>query len=240
MCHGEIQFPQESKSEPAILEFGKEMPHRGGIFKVPDAIWSPATSVASLSSTCGSQHLFAPNHNMSQARYDRILQDWRADISCSKDEVRGSFSVFVFLGDIPPDPTLWLADPALVGTFDVVAHYDEASNPTVNGCIHLNRAILRITRQQSLEDHIVLPLLRHKLNWGVQTVRNQSHSHLVLRFLRKVDGEIVGFERIPSLQILVQRTPIISPIGGLPSEGRPVYFYDVTRGRPGGYHGRQS
>lgn len=57
-------------------------------------------------------------------------------------------------------------------------------------------------------------------------------------FWPQVGGEIVRFDRIPSLQVTLQRTPIISPIGGYPFEGEPVYFHDITRGRPGGYHGR--
>ncbi len=117
--------------------------------------------------------------------HKQIIQDWKVEISCSQREVGGSFSVFIFLGDLPADPTQWLFDPAFVGTFDIYTYtsstpheshsYDEeGGNSIVNGSVHLNRAILRLSRQQSLEEDAVLSFLRRKLNWGVQKVGNES------------------------------------------------------------------
>lgn len=110
---------------------------------------------------------------------DRVVQDWRAEISCRIDEVGGSFSVFIFLGNVPSDPTAWLTDPGFIGTFDIFAPnsspYDPARDSLVNGFVHLNRGILRLSRQQSLEDNAVLPFLRQMINWGVQKVRNWSN-----------------------------------------------------------------
>jgi len=107
----------------------------------------------------------------------RVVQDWRAEISCKIDEVGGSFSVFVFLGNVPADPSKWLIDPGFVGTFDIFAPnsspYDPANDSIVTGFVHLNRAILRLSRQHSLEDSAVLPFLRQNINWGIQKVRHR-------------------------------------------------------------------
>jgi hypothetical protein len=133
---------------------------------------------------------FNPNHQTMS--HKQITQDWKVEISCSQREVGGSFSVFIFLGDIPADPTQWLFDPAFAGTFDIYTYSsdtsdeshshneEEGGNSIVNGSVHLNRAILR--RQQSLEEDAVLSFLRRKLNWGVQKVRNGSSTTFVVKF----------------------------------------------------------
>lgn len=123
--------------------------------------------------------------------HHRITQDWKVEISCNQHELGGSFSVFIFLGDVPADPQKWLFDNAFVGSFDIYTYtdsvpsesllYNEDADAIVNGSVLLSRAILRFSGQQSLQEDAVLPFLRRRLNWGVQKVRNGS-SILVVNY----------------------------------------------------------
>jgi len=81
---------------------------------------------------------------------------------CKISEV-GGFSVFIFLGDVPPNPSQWLNDPAFAGVFDV---YDSAPRDLAN----LNSAVLGRSRQGSLEPEAIVPFLKQDLNWAVQTL----------------------------------------------------------------------
>jgi len=54
--------------------------------------------------------------------HKQVIQDWKVEISCIQREIGESFSVFIFLGDIPTDPTRWWFDPALAGTFDIYTY----------------------------------------------------------------------------------------------------------------------
>ncbi len=104
------------------------------------------------------------------------LPDWRLLVSIKRFEVAGSFSVFVFLGDVPADPAQWLFDPTFVGTFDVFSNEnpEKCSNCTkhrdsvIDGYVHLNSSILK--RKIALDEKHVLPYLE-KLSWGVRKVR---------------------------------------------------------------------
>lgn len=51
-------------------------------------------------------------------------------------------------------------------------------------------------------------------------------------------GEVKRIEELPSLEVTVLVTPLVLPIGAdFPIEGEPTYYHEITRGRPGGYHG---
>jgi tyrosinase len=125
---------------------------------------------------------------MSQAACGaQVVQDWRAEISCRIDQLGGSFSVFLFLGNVPTNPSDWLTDRAFVGTFDIYApdsspyHSGPASSELVlDGFVLLNRAIWRLTKRPSLDDSIVVPILTQSLNWGVQKVIASYIYHLFI------------------------------------------------------------
>jgi len=161
---------------------------------------------------------------------ENVIQEWSGRVRCKLFEIGGSFSVFLFLGNIPTDATQWLMDPAFAGTFDVFANEtpDECANCNeqrelvLRGFVHLNRSIVERLGQPSLEKDIVVPYLQQNLNWG----------------LRKADGEVVEIAKLPSLEVTVKCTPLSLPVGSkYPIEGEPEYYHDITRGRPGGYHG---
>ena len=98
--------------------------------------------------------------------------EWSARIHCKVSEVGGPFSIFIFLGDVPTNPSQWLNDPAFVGTFDVYSNDDGGRHDfVVHGPVHLSGAILDQSRQTSLDADVVVPFLKRQLNWAVQGVR---------------------------------------------------------------------
>ena len=107
-----------------------------------------------------------------------IFYEWSVTVKCKQFELGGSFSVFVFLGDVPPDPKKWLTDPAYAGTFDVFTNStpEECANCSdrvdliLRGFVHINDAILKRSGQHSLEPHVVTPYLKSNLNWRVLKV----------------------------------------------------------------------
>ena len=109
---------------------------------------------------------------------ERGLADWRVRVSVKKYEVGGSFSVYLFFGDVPADSNQWYYDKSFIGTFDVfsnstpescdncVDHQDKA----IVGYVHISRAILQRLHEGSLHKSVVLPQLE-KLRWSVKKVR---------------------------------------------------------------------
>lgn len=52
------------------------------------------------------------------------------------------------------------------------------------------------------------------------------------------DGESVSFDKLPSLEVTILYTPFTLPVGGTyPVAGEPVFYHEITCGRPGGYKG---
>lgn len=105
--------------------------------------------------------------------------DWRVRVSVKKSEVGGSFSVYIFQGDVPAHPDRWDYDPSLMGTFDVFVSKDPATcancaeqrDKPLIGYVHLSKSILKDTevKKGSLAKRDVLPHLE-KLRWSVKKV----------------------------------------------------------------------
>jgi len=157
----------------------------------------------------------------------QTVDEWSVSVKCKKFELGGSFSVFIFLGEVPADPKQWLTDPAFAGTFDVFANEtpEECGNcidradQILHGFVYVNDAILKRSGKDSLDPRVVLPYLKSNLNWRVQ----------------KANGEVAKFSEVPSLEVTVLVTPFtLSPGSKIPVAGEPHYYHDVTRGRPGG------
>lgn len=50
--------------------------------------------------------------------------------------------------------------------------------------------------------------------------------------------ECVSFDKLPSLEVTILYTPFALPVGGTyPVAGEPVFYHEITCGRPGGYKG---
>jgi tyrosinase len=119
-----------------------------------------------------------PVVNMPRAERDAEILEWSARVQCTQFELHGSFSVYIFLGEIPADPDHWLTDIAFAGTFDVFANPKpeecancrEQTNLVIKGFVHLNRSILKRSGKDSLEPDVVVPYLKHDLNWAIRKV----------------------------------------------------------------------
>ncbi|KAK0480189.1 tyrosinase [Armillaria novae-zelandiae] len=126
--------------------------------------------------------------------------DWTARIRVKKYALRGSFSVLIFLGEVPEDPRIWRSSPSFVGAHhafvnSVAQQCENCSNQTdlvIEGFVHVNTAIARQSRLGSFEPAVVEPYLKRELSWRIQKARRQlislmSHpwrlSSLLLRSL---------------------------------------------------------
>ena len=108
-----------------------------------------------------------------------VIHDWSTRIHVKKYELSGSFSVLIFLGEVPKDPEQWSTSPSFVG-----AHYafvngaaDQCDNCrsqadlVVEGFVHLNVAIADLSGLPSYEPSVVRPYLKDNLSWRIQSVR---------------------------------------------------------------------
>ena len=91
---------------------------------------------------------------------------WGALVRCKKYDLDTSFSIFVFLGEVPHYPRLWLTDLVFCGTFDIfgsdVPNKDQAEL-VVKGSVHLNDKISERSWKKSLEPDIVVPYQLHEI-----------------------------------------------------------------------------
>lgn len=181
----------------------------------------------------------------SAARISTMLE-WSVRVQCGEHEIGGSLTVYIFLSnELPPNPDEWLFDPTFAGTFDVFSYErtgeqlssTEHATNIVKGFIHINQKLLEMSRQKSLEPHVVVPFLKHHISWGVRKAssyefyRNQLSDFSPIQ----VNGEVVELERFTSLEVTVLCTPLELPIGAdYPIEGEPTVYPEITRGRVGG------
>ncbi|KAJ7711400.1 tyrosinase [Mycena metata] len=158
---------------------------------------------------------------------ERIIWDWTARIQVKKYEVGGSFSVLLFLGAVPDDPTQWRTSPNFVGAHHVFANSvpDRCANcrthrdAEVEGFVHLDDGITDHSGLGSLEPNVVEPYLTHNLHWRV----------------RKAGGEVVDLSSVPSLEVTVFATPLTLPPGSdFPVPGERRHHGGITHGRTGG------
>jgi len=108
------------------------------------------------------------------------MWDWSAKIHFKKYELGSSFSVLIFLGQVPEDPEEWVTSPNYVG-----AHYAFVNRSAARcanctnqidiideGFVHLNPAIAEHSGLGSFEPEVVHPYLEKELHWRVQKVWN--------------------------------------------------------------------
>lgn len=114
-------------------------------------------------------HLHLPHH---------ALYDWTARIEFKKYELGCSFSVLLFLGQVPSDPDDWQVSSNYVGAHHAFVNSQAAqcancvdqADVIEEGFVHLNQAILKHSGLNSLEPNVVLPYLTKALQWRVQKV----------------------------------------------------------------------
>jgi len=106
--------------------------------------------------------------------------DWTARIEFKKYELLTSFSVLFFVGEVPDDPQSWLVSSNLVGTYHAFvnsaarrcANCRDQSELVVEGFVHLNRGIERLSKLPDFEPRRVAQYLQDpsNLKWRVQRV----------------------------------------------------------------------
>ena len=109
---------------------------------------------------------------------NRGLWEWTARIEFKKYELGTSFSVLIFLGQVPQDPQDWRVSQNYVGgthafVNSVAAFCANCSNQqdvVQEGFVHLNHAIAKLSGLGSLEPNVVEPYLTDALQWRVQKV----------------------------------------------------------------------
>ena len=114
----------------------------------------------------------------SSGRPNHGLWDWTARIEFKKYELSTSFSALVFLGQVPENPQDWRTSPNYVGAVHAFvnsapgrcANCTNQANIVVEGFVHLNHAIVRLSGLTSLEPNVIEPYLTDALQWRVQKV----------------------------------------------------------------------
>ncbi|KAM6499867.1 hypothetical protein JOM56_005375 [Amanita muscaria] len=146
--------------------------------------------------------------------------NWTARIRVKKFQFGSTFSVLIFLGDVPPQHTQWKSSDNLVGTHHVYATSlpPGGDSGIINeGFIHLNLAILRKREDEAKFDPgEIKPYLRENLNWRTADLRSEPIE-------------------ISSLEVTVVST-LFSKVPGarMPASSDRRTHHDITFGRPGG------
>jgi len=123
----------------------------------------------------GSHPIVQPDHYVPP---NQGLWDWTARVEFRKYELGVSFSVPLFLGQVPEDPEEWLVGPNFVGTHHAfvstaVGHCANCRNQRTlveEGYVHLNYAIAQHSGLGSLDPEVIEPYLTEQLQGRVQKV----------------------------------------------------------------------
>ena len=106
------------------------------------------------------------------------IWEWTARVEFKKYELSTSFSVLIFLGQVPSNSREWRVCHNFVGAHhafvnsaaSMCANCTDQHDIVVEGFIHLNNAIVQHSGLGSLEPNVVEPYLTNNLNWKVQKV----------------------------------------------------------------------
>ncbi|KAJ4488015.1 tyrosinase [Lentinula aciculospora] len=167
--------------------------------------------------------LASTGHNDEQKEF----WEWTARVQVKKNEVGGSFKVLFFLGTVPDDPKEWATDSHFVGAFhgfvnssaERCANCRRQRDVVLEGFVHLNDGIARLSGLNSFNPDVVEPYLKENLHWRVQ----------------KVSGQVVNFDDVSSLEVVVVATRLTLPPGEhFPVPAETHHHHHITHGRPGG------
>jgi tyrosinase len=106
------------------------------------------------------------------------MWDWTARVEFKKYELGSSFSVLIFLGQVPENPREWRVSPSYVGGHHAFvssaasrcANCNNQQDLVIEGFVHLNRAIAQHSGLPSLDPDVVEPYLTNNMHWRVQKV----------------------------------------------------------------------
>ncbi|KAN0140456.1 Common central domain of tyrosinase domain containing protein [Lactarius tabidus] len=219
-----------SSAGPAV-SFLAQPPAAGGAPPAPTPA-APAAP-APVHASAGGVHPFASRGGGPHTAATHVqgtpqaIQDWTARIHFKKYELRQSFSVLLFLGEVPADASQWRTCPTFVGAHvafvnssaDQCANCREQADLVAEGFVHLNNAIAKVSGLPSFEPDVVTPYLKENLHWRVQAN----------------DRTAVELSRLPSLEVTVAAISLTQQPGAVfPIAGEPQYHHHITHGRLGG------
>jgi tyrosinase len=109
---------------------------------------------------------------MTTTSQDTTQLEWVARVRVDKNAVGGSFSVLVFLGNVP-EPDRWY-DKAYVGSVSsYTSSYSQGKTDSpdlIEGFVYLNEKIIELSGLKTFDPRAVLPYLNRNLQWRVSTV----------------------------------------------------------------------
>ncbi|KAI1416072.1 Di-copper centre-containing protein [Hypoxylon sp. FL1857] len=111
---------------------------------------------------------------------DDKYREWIANIRVSKHAMGGSFSIHLFLGEVPYDPLSWPVASNLVGTLGIFAHrgvHGWKSDRKVAGTIPITSALMQMValgKVPSLHAEDVEPYLKSNLELRVSLVNGTA------------------------------------------------------------------
>lgn len=147
----------------------------------------------------------------------QYYREWIANIEVKKHALSTSFSLYLFMGDIPEDSSSWQTSDALVGSLGILAGRSMgAESGKVTGTIPLTSALMRMItekRVQSLDIEDVKPFLQSVLRLGVA----------------RMDGTVVGTFEVEGLGVSVVSAAVTIPATEheLPRWGEVESIYDL-------------
>ncbi|KAI1768268.1 Di-copper centre-containing protein [Hypoxylon sp. FL1150] len=102
-------------------------------------------------------------------------REWIANVRVSKQAMGGSFSIHLFLGEAPSDPTSWLVASNLIGTLGVLAHRGKHGmhgmpGRKVAGTIPMTSALMQMAslgEVSSLHVEDIVPFLKDNLEFRI-------------------------------------------------------------------------
>ncbi|PBK75696.1 hypothetical protein ARMSODRAFT_1079899 [Armillaria solidipes] len=163
----------------------------------------------------------APHSDASNTSRRGII-DWTVRIRLNAHELNGSYSVLIFLGDVPDDPHLWMSSPSYVGGHSAFVS-STVDQPAVitQGFVHLSSWIAEKSGLGSFDPSVVEPYLKDKLSWRAQMA----------------GGTAVSLSKVTSLEVTVLATPLtLEPGVVFPVPGKTQFYPSITAGRIGGSH----
>nr|Q00024.1 RecName: Full=Polyphenol oxidase 1; Short=PPO1; Short=Phenolase 1; AltName: Full=Cresolase 1; AltName: Full=Tyrosinase 1; Flags: Precursor [Agaricus bisporus]CAA59432.1 polyphenol oxidase [Agaricus bisporus] len=146
-----------------------------------------------------------------------LFSDWSAQIKFNRHEVGQSFSVCLFLGNVPEDPREWLVSPNLVGARHAFVRSVKTDHVAEEiGFIPINQWIAEHTGLPSFAVDLVKPLLAQGLQWRVLLADGTP---------AELDSLEVTILEVPSELTDDEPNPRSRP---------PRYHKDITHGKRGG------
>ncbi|GAW18089.1 hypothetical protein ANO14919_075600 [Xylariales sp. No.14919] len=131
----------------------------------------------------------------------KSYREWIANIEVKKHALKNSFLIYLFLGDVPDDPSSWQSVDNLIGSLGVFAGHSRptrAEHGKVTGTIPLTSALMRMAADghvQSLDPEYVEPFLRSALQLRVAVV----------------DGTVFSVNEVSGLRISIVSSVVTIP-----------------------------